>query len=116
MNIKRIVYWAALAVTGLGAAALKLWAFLLWSASPQAPGPWGWGNVHHFGPGFPPLGFGLPLIVLLVVGLALWYGRKGRHGPWADPWEALGMEYAEGRISRDEFFARRAVLEEMKWK
>jgi len=114
MKTKRILYWTALAVTGAAAVALRLWAVQTWGVGSASP--WGWGPPHHFGPpGGPPLFFGLPLIVLLAVGLALWYRRKNQ-GPWADPWEALGMEYVEGRIQRDEFMARRAVLEELKWK
>ena len=92
--------------------ALKLWALLTWSGT---GGPWTWWGAHHWVPGLTPWGFGPPiLLVLLVVAAVVWYRRKGGgfRGSFTNPWEALGLEYAEGRIGRDEFLARRAVLEE----
>jgi hypothetical protein len=112
MTGKRILYWLALAVAGLSSLGLKLWALLTWSNSGES---WTWTGVHHWGWGLTPWSFGPPiLLVLLVVAAVVWYRRKGGgfRGSFANPWEALGLEYVEGRIGREEFLARRAVLEE----
>jgi hypothetical protein len=106
---KRVLYWTVLAIAGLGSLALKLAALFLWFGQ---GGVWNGPDFHHWTP-MAPWGFGPPVLLLvLVVAAAVWYRRKGMlQGP-ANPWEALGLEYVEGRITRDEFLARRAVLEE----
>lgn len=120
MKTKRIVYWSALAVTGLAALGLKAWAMGTWISSRVADGSWErWmAGRHHLAPGMGHgvlmggMGLaGLAVLVLLALGLALWY-RRNSSG--AHPWEDLGMEYAEGRITREQFLARKAVLEESK--
>lgn len=111
MKTKRVIYWAALAVAGLSSLILKLWVLFTWSGQ-----GWPWNGVFFRHAGLPPWGFGPPiLLVLLVVAAAVWYRRRGGGtfgGSVTNPWEALGLEYVEGRIGRDEFLARRAVLEE----
>ena len=109
MKVKRVLYWTVLALAGLGSLGLKLWALVIWSGS---GGPQSWWNLHAGVPVFPFWGFGPPLLLVLLVG-AVWYRRRGMpHGQALNAWETLGLEYVEGRITRDEFLARRAVLEE----
>ncbi len=112
MSTKRFLYGTALAVTGLGALGIKVWVFFTQGTPPAIPGPWGWGHGHPF----PPFAFGLPLLVLLAVAAFVWYGRKSPPGSWINPWEVLGVAYVEGRMTREEFQARRAVMEETPWK
>ncbi len=110
MKTKRVLYWAALAVAGLSSLGLKLWALFTWSGQ-----SWPWNGVFFRHAGLPLWGFGpLLFFVLLVVAAVVWYRRRGGgfRGSSVNPWEALGLEYVEGRIGRDEFLARRAVLEE----
>ena len=106
MKHSRILYGAALAVTGLGSLALQAW---VWS---QGGVSWYHGGGHHGDSG--PMGsMGLGMVFLVVVILlALGWYRHRHRVVRLDPRGDLAMEYVEGRITQEEFLARRAVLEE----
>lgn len=109
MNKKRIPYWTALVATGLVSLALHFWAATLWMDQVRALG-WGHFRGMHVGhPGAFAMMAGFWLVVI-VVGLFFW-ARRRRATP-VDPLGDLAHEYVEGRIGREEFLSRRAVLEE----
>lgn len=101
MNAKRVLYWAALFTAGAASLGLHFWA--LWLGAGR----------HGFSQGFGASGrilAGLFLVSLVGAGLFLWYRRRGEAR--IDPLGDLAAEYVEGRLTRDEFWARKAVLEE----
>jgi hypothetical protein len=115
MKTKRIAFWVALGLTAVASGGLALWAWSTggatgWPGHFGQPGNPGWApGMGHHGPG----GMGLWLVGLVAVGAWAWHRRPGTPGAHRiDPRADLALEYAEGRITRDEYLARKAVLEE----
>jgi len=125
------LFWVALAVTGLGSLALGL---LVWFLPPEQGYAWmarGWGRgagaggfgMGHMNPLPMILGF---LFVVFVISMLVRRGRHGHHGwhhghhgpeghghpMFADPLSDLAEAYAEGKITREQYLERKAVLEE----
>ena len=120
---KSSLFPLALGVTGLGSLALHV---ALWfNGSFEEFGRGGWehsGFLPHC-PG--PMGFGGLLgvfFVLLLIG-GLFRMARGAHSGhhnqaphhrlWVDPLADLAEAYAEGKITREQYAERKAVLEEL---
>lgn len=103
MVANRFWYLVALAVTGLGSLGLQAWVWL--------EGGMSW--YHRGGHGLSGHGgwflAGLFSLALVALG-AVWSLR--RREPRIDALGDLATEYVEGRISREEYRARHAVLKE----
>ena len=96
----RFWFIAGLVVTGLGSLGLGAWAWL------QGGVPWYHSMPRH---GATMRLMPLAFLAVVVAGAVFWSHRRGAR---VDPLGDLALEYVEGRIDRQEFLAREAVLKE----
>ena len=112
------LYWAALLVTGLGSLGLFIVSWFLGGQPDFGHPRFGYGYGMGFGhPMMAGFGWVIGLFVLLLIFGALFRGWRYRHGAderprWVDPLADLAQAYAEGKITREEYRERKAVLEE----
>jgi len=97
----KLWYATALGITGLGSLGLSAWVWLEGGAS--------WYHRMAWHPGWMMV-MPLVLLALLVAGVVFWSHRRPEHR--IDALGDLAAEYVEGRIGREDFLARQAVLKE----
>jgi len=101
------LWWTALGVTGLGSVALGC---AVWFERVSEGTPW----VGHFGHGWAGWGLFLALgIVALVFSASRRHVRMGGEArAYLDPVAEAAEAYAQGRLTREQYFEKKAVLEE----